>query len=152
MTKNRGGRGRKAESKYETVTISLPPELKKALDAAVSAEISRSEVVAQLIAAHLVQSPQKKKPKQVTAEIAQKLSPKPSVTNLPGAVTVISQHVPRGLKWKPEKYAIAERLLQDGYTIRKNSESADYTTEKGGTVSWRTVQALLKLGILVPVT
>lgn len=52
--KHRGGRGRRAVNKHETVTISLPPVLKAALDAAVTPEVSRSEVVAELIARYLL--------------------------------------------------------------------------------------------------
>lgn len=149
MLKHRGGRGRRAENKHQTVTISLPPILKAALDAAVTPEVSRSEVVAGLIEAHLVKPVSRGKYSVAKAAAPQKKSYKAPVTNLPGVVTVMAQQMKRGLGWKPEKYAAAEKLLAEGYTITRKPDSADYTTEKGSLVSWRTVQALLKLGVVV---
>lgn len=146
--KHVGGRGRKASHKHQTFSISLPPHLKEALDAAVTAEISRSEVVAGLISAHLVKTATSKKP-ETAAPVAQKKTPKRPAANLPAAVTVMAQYVPRAARWRPEKYKATERLLAEGYTIRKNSENADYSTEKGSPVSRRIVQALLKLGVVV---
>lgn len=55
----------------------------------------------------------------------------------------------RGLGWKPEKYEVAEKALAEGYTITRKADSANYTTEKGSVVSWRTIQALLKQGVVV---
>lgn len=156
MTKKHvGGRGRKAGNKHQTFSISLPPHLKSALDAAVTEEVSRSEVVAGLIEAHLLKqpparpAPAAKPPATARAAAPQKRPAKPPATNLPAAVNVIAQQVPRGLGWKPEKYAAAEKLLAEGYIITRRTDSADYTTEKGSLVSWRTVQALLKLGVVI---
>jgi hypothetical protein len=145
MTKKHvGGRGRKASNKHQTFSISLPPHLKAALDAAVTEEVSRSEVVAGLIEAHLLKSAPPARP-----AAPQKKAAKPPATNLPAAVTVMTQQVNRGLKWKPEQYATAEKLLAEGYTITRKSDSADYSTEKGSLVSWRTIRALLKRGVVV---
>jgi hypothetical protein len=153
MTKKHvGGRGRKASNKHQTFSISLPPHLKAALDAAVTEEVSRSEVVAGLIEAHLLKSAPPARPAGARAAAPQKKAAKPPATNLPAAVTVMAQQMKRGLGWKPEKYADAEKLLAEGYTITRKPDSADYSTEKGGLVSWRTVQALLKLGVVVPLT
>ena len=161
--KHRGGRGRRALNKHETVTISLPPHLKAALDAAVTPEVSRSEVVAQLIDQHLYLSTAQaqsqlqvpRKAKRVPA--ASRVMPKPksrpsrakSTPPLPFAVTVISQRVDRGIKWKPERYAEAERLLAQGHTLKRMADGADYITETGESMSWRTVSALIKMGVLV---
>lgn len=157
MTKKHvGGRGRKASNKHQSFSISLPPHLKAVLDAAVTEEVSRSEVVAGLIEAHLLRpvtneksAPAPRPPAPARAAAPQKKAAKPPATNLPAAVTVIAQQVKRGLGWKPEKYATAEKLLTEGYTITRKPDSADYTTEKGSLVSWRTIQALLKLGVVV---
>jgi hypothetical protein len=115
----------------------------------VTEEVSRSEVVAGLIETHLLKSPPRQKPASARAAAPQRKIPKPPASNLPSAVTVMTQQVNRGLKWKPEKYAAAEKLLAEGYTITRKSDSADYSTEKGSLVSWRTIQALLKLGVVV---
>jgi hypothetical protein len=150
MTKKHvGGRGRKTSNKHQTFSISLPPHLKAALDGAVTEEVSRSEVVAGLIETHLLKSPPPARPAVARAAAPQKKAAKSPATNLPAAVTVMTQQVNRGLKWKPEKYAAAEKLLAEGYTITKHPDSADYSTEKGSLVSWRTIQALLKLGVVV---
>lgn len=148
MTKHRGGRGRRAKNKHATISISLPPNLKEALDAAVTAETSRSEVVAELIAAHLVGNTAVNKGPRTTPVPSR---PKPTDT-MPAAVTVMAQRMPRGLGWKPEKYRTAETLLAEGFTIVRAEGSADYVTEKGNVMSWRTVAALLKLGTLVALT
>lgn len=158
MQKNRGGRGRRAPNKHETVTISLPPQLKAALDAAVTPDVSRSEVVAQLIAQHLMpQAAQVQVPRKAgkgSAAPQPVHTPQPSraksTVNLPPAVTVMAQRMNRGIKWKPEKYALAERLLAQGHTLTRLPEGADYSTEAGEVMSWRTVQALLRLGVVVP--
>lgn len=177
MTKHRGGRGRRAKNKHQTVTISLLPELKAALDAAVTDETSRSEVVAGLIERHLLKpkptvktsatsSPKVYKPRtgpqKATPELLSLLQKKsegnsrqhkPKTTNnLPHAVTVIEPRCPRGeaMRWNRERYETTDALLSEGYTITRNTENADYHTEKGSIMSWRTVQALLKLGVVVP--
>lgn len=156
MTKHRGGRGRRAKNKHETVTISLLPELKAALDAAVTDETSRSEVVAQLISTYLVTPQQRQKAppaKEKTLSAPRNRTPKATTTNLPHAVTVIQPRCPRGesMRWNRERYEATDALLAEGYTITRNTENADYHTEKGNVMSWRTVKALLKLGVLVPV-
>lgn len=151
MTKKHvGGRGRKASNKHQTFSVSLPPHLKAALDAAVTEEVSRSEIVAGLIETHLLKpGPAPRPPATARAAAPPKRSAKPPATNLPHAVTVMAQQMKRGLGWKPEKYEAAEKLLAEGYTITRKLDSADYSTEKGSLVSWRTIQALLKLGVVV---
>lgn len=52
MTKHRGGRGRRAVNKHESFSVSLPPHLKALLDGWVTHDLSRSEVIGQLIEAH----------------------------------------------------------------------------------------------------
>jgi hypothetical protein len=59
---------------------------------------------------------------------------------------VVTTTVPRGLKWKPGRYVEAEELLAQGATLTKRG--ADYVTEAGGVMSWRTVEALCKRGVL----
>lgn len=150
MTKKHvGGRGRKASNKHQTFSISLPPHLKEALDRAVTEEVSRSEVVAGLIEAHLLKSAPIAGAAGTRTAAPPKKATKPPTTNLPHAVTVMAQQMKRGLGWKPEKYEAAEKLLAEGYTITRKPDSADYSTEKGSLVSWRTIQALLKLGVVV---
>ena len=105
MTKKHvGGRGRKASNKHQSFSISLPPHLKDALDAAVTEEVSRSEVVAGLIEAHLLKPVTKEKsapaarpPAPARAAAPQKKAARPPATNLPAAVTVMTQQVKRGL-------------------------------------------------------
>lgn len=48
--KHLGGRGHRAEKKYERFTVTLPPDLKTQLDAwATAAGLSRSEMLAQVV-------------------------------------------------------------------------------------------------------
>lgn len=50
VKKHLGGRGHRAEKKYERFTVTLPPDLKTQLDAwAAAAGLSRSEMLAQVI-------------------------------------------------------------------------------------------------------
>lgn len=53
MDKARGGRGRRAENKYERFTVTLPPELKEYLDTLSQQRgVSRSEAVALVLTEH----------------------------------------------------------------------------------------------------
>ncbi|WP_162899094.1 hypothetical protein [Deinococcus ficus] len=44
---------------------------------------------------------------------------------------------------------MAERLLAQGHTLTRMADGADYNTEAGEVMSWRTVEALLKRGVVV---
>jgi hypothetical protein len=64
------------------------------------------------------------------------------------ALRVASPKVPRGLGWKPEKYAAAEALLAQGDTL--TAEGVNWRTVEGELMLWRTAEALAGLGVLVP--
>jgi len=82
-------------------------------------------------------TPKKKKPAAVKRTDA-----------LPDRVEVLTTAVPRGLKWKPQRYIEAEELLSHGSTLTQQPNGADWLTEKGAVMSWRTIDALLSLGII----
>lgn len=158
MVKHRGGRGRRAPNKHESFSVSLPPHLKALLDSWVTPELSRSEVVAQLVEAHAQAvapgaeqrgaasgptfTPQKKL-KAPSRSSGERGSRKESQR-----LQVLSIYIPRGKGWKPEKYELGERLLAQGNILTRKSDKGDWITEKGEVMSWRTAQALLKYGIL----
>jgi hypothetical protein len=171
MIKHRGGRGRRAKNKHETVTISLPPHLKALLDGWVTDEVSRSEVVAVLIEAHAVKleageavrvntlrqrSEAPSRPSQGQAASPKRDYNKGKIGRrgnserlaLSAAVLHVMQRtMPRGQKWTPAKYELAEKLLSEGDTLTANG--VDYLTERGNVMSWRTAEALVRLGVLV---
>ena len=167
MAKHPGGRGRRAENKHQTITISLLPELKAALDAAVTDETSRSEVVAQLISTYLV------KPRQMPNALtdgkkeAKPLEHKPKRDHNRGmsgrrgkterlalsspVLHVMQRSIERSvrgqLRWTKSNYEAAQKLLSEGDIL--TADGMDYVTEKGNSMSWRTAEALVKQGILV---
>lgn len=62
MTKHVGGRGLKAENKYERFTASVPPDVLKVLDSYASAwGINRSEALTKVVERHVKMWPLKKK-------------------------------------------------------------------------------------------
>ena len=171
MTKHRGGRGRRAKNKHETITVSLPPNLKALLDGWVTDEISRSEIVARLIEAHAatleagkihrVNNPQQRpeapsRPSQGQIQPTKrdhnkgKTGKRGNSERLALSVPVLhvmQRTMPRGQRWTPAKYEQAEKLLSEGDTMIANG--VDYLTEKGNVMSWRTAEALVRLGVLV---
>ncbi|MCD0170910.1 hypothetical protein [Deinococcus sp. 23YEL01] len=75
-------------------------------------------------------------------------APSQASESLDGEVLrVVTTKMPRGLKWKPVRYAEAEELLAQGATLTKSG--ADYVTEAGSVMSWRTVKALRERGVLM---
>lgn len=189
MTKHPGGRGRKAPNKHEAITISLPPHLKALLDAWTTPELSRSEVVGELIQARADAMARADPTSQVVVAVSAKLATQkpdvaladagvgksvaPTSASLPRptekpkrtrpesgktgqterlalrvtALRVASPKVPRGLGWKPEKYAAAEALLAQGDTL--TAEGVNWRTVEGELMLWRTAEALAGLGVLV---
>lgn len=158
--KNRGGRGHRSENPYERFTVTLPPGLKEQLDTlAASRELSRSEALSLILGeyftgmtsketAHTTKQQQVAPAKRKQGQDGKKTGMTSSGI-LPGVVQVQTKTVPRGLKWKPEKYQTAEDLLSHGEKITRIPDSADYRTERGEVMSWRTVEALLKLRVLI---
>lgn len=72
--------------------------------------------------------------------------------SLPERVEVVTSVIERKirgqLKWTKERYAKAEELLGQGRFLFRQEERADWLTEKGNIISWRTVEALMKMEIL----
>ena len=64
------------------------------------------------------------------------------------ALGVMQKRVPRGLGWKPERYAQTEALLSQGDILWANG--VNYKTAQGEVMSYKTVEALVRLGVLVP--
>lgn len=148
----------------------MPPHLKAALDAAVTPEVSRSEVVAQLIARHLLPAPQAQaptdQPKPKRRPLPEHLRPgyvppaapvKPSLDNLEALRVVRVQLDPdtkNALRWRQEHYDRLQALLAQGDTIQRK--------RIGGKVAWRTanndtirrdtLDKLLEAGNVVPLT
>lgn len=175
--KSKGGRGQKAENPYERLSITLPPELKLYLDAQAEAHhLNRSEMVARLLEDHQagkIQKPVKVASKSQVQEPSEKIggpstaltAPRkalPQSENQEGekgkgqtqrlasyapVLHVMQRTMPRGQKWTPAKYAQAEALLAEGDTLQ--AQGVDFVTEKGNVMSWRTAEALVKLGVLV---
>lgn len=178
--KHLGGRGRKASNKHQVFSVSLPPELKVLLDSWVTQEVSRSELVAQLILKHAASigavEPQPDmpleapvRPSKARAKASEGKGMGQTAINKSGpqekpmqhkkkgqsdrlALTAPTLHVvtttiPRGKKWKPEKYAHAEALLAQGDTLQ--AQGVDYVTQAGEVMSWRTAEALVGFGVLL---
>lgn len=64
------------------------------------------------------------------------------------ALGVIQKRIPRGQGWKPERYERAEKMLSEGDVMY--AEGVNYRTEQGTVMDYRTVEALVRLGVLVP--
>lgn len=64
------------------------------------------------------------------------------------ALGVIQKRIPRGLGWKPERYERAEKMLSEGDIMY--AEGVNYRTELGSVMDYRTVEALVRLGVLAP--
>ncbi len=111
--------------------------------ASMSAVERGAVVAAAYAAAHA--APQE--PEQARSAEAPAEAPSRPSAGLDGEVLrVVTTKVPRGLKWKPVRYVEAEELLAQGATLTKRG--ADYVTETGGVMSWRTVKALRERGVL----
>jgi Arc/MetJ-type ribon-helix-helix transcriptional regulator len=134
IAKHPGGRGRKAEHKHITFTVSLPPDLKAVLDSWVTSETSRSEVVAQL-----VRQKAQIKEKQTTIE---PLSEFFTGTSL----RVVRVKVPASLHWKADRMVEVEKLLSHGKKLTRRGHI--WYTDQEGTLQNRAVEALLKTGNL----
>lgn len=61
---------------------------------------------------------------------------------------VTSAHVPRSLRWKPERVAEVEALLQDG--SRLTADGVNWRTAAGRVLGWRLAEALADAGTLTP--
>ncbi|MFT2722377.1 hypothetical protein ACMT4L_20510 [Deinococcus sp. A31D244] len=61
----------------------------------------------------------------------------------------IERSVRGKLRWDKERYTQVEELLAEGSVLTRQTDGADWVTEKGGVASWRTVDALLKFSVLV---
>jgi hypothetical protein len=127
-----GGRGRKAEHKHITFTVSLPPDLKALLDDWTTPDTSRSEVVAQLIRDKV-----QLKEHQTTIEPLAELA-------TDSLLQVVRVKVPSSLHWKSHRMAEVEQMLSEGKTLRR--EGLVWVTEKGQKLQHRAVEALLKVG------
>lgn len=64
------------------------------------------------------------------------------------ALGVIQKRIPRGLGWKPERYERAEKMLSEGDVMY--AEGVHYRTQQGTIMDYRTVEALVRLGVLAP--
>lgn len=170
--KNKGGRGQKAENPYARGSFTLPPELKKYLDdQAEKQQVSMSEMLARILQQHqeMTSRPQPQehvvKPERVSAtppiggtttartapkkkEPTQSKQADSKPEQLRVLTTTIERSVRGKLRWDKERYAQVEELLTQGNVLTRQADSADWVTEKGGVVSWRTVDALCKAGIL----
>lgn len=155
MTKKHvGGRGRKASNKHQTFSVSLPPHLKELLDSWTTEEVSRSELIGQLVQAHAQAlaapaitpaTPQPHRKARKGPETGQRGKTTRLALTAP-VLHVLTTTVPRGKGWKPEKYAEAERLLKQGDTL--TADGVDYRTQQGEVMSWRTAEALIKFNVI----
>jgi hypothetical protein len=150
-TKHPGGRGRRAQNKHETFSVSLPPDLKAHLDAWTTPEVSRSEVVAGLVRAHAAQLAHRSAVKAPPADGAGNRAPRivaaPILTG-GDTVQVVAVSVPRSLQWKSARMAEVETLLRQGDTLTRHGKT--WRTVQGAELGERAVQALLTVGVLVP--
>lgn len=167
--KHKGGRGLKAETPYERLSFTMPPHLKAYLDAqAEGAGVSRSEMLARILEDHQAQKQQPKPaaipegestipplrgtstartaPKKEKPTRAKQADSKPE--KLQVLTSTIERSVRGKLKWDKERYAHAEEILAEGSVLTRQADGANWITVKGSEVSWRTVDALLKKGIL----
>lgn len=149
--KHRGGRGRRAVNKHETVTISLPPVLKAALDAAVTPEVSRSEVVAELIARYLLTP----KPAPIVTETDEQSAPSlEGVSALKVLSAVIDQRTRNGWRWNNKRYApLEQQLAQSGVIrlMRQNGKNI-WRTAQGDALRPSVLLKLMKSGNIAPLS
>lgn len=72
--------------------------------------------------------------------------------SLPERVEVVTSVIERKirgkLKWNKKRYEDVESALKDIKYIERIPGSADFVTEKGEVVSWRTISALLQRGLI----
>ena len=163
--KHKGGRGLKAETPYERLSFTMPPHLKAYLDAqAEGSGVSRSEMLARILEDHQAQKQQPKPHKSLDNQKVVEASP--TSADLSTALTapnqphhqdveglrVVSVKIPRHirgqLRWSKERYQQAEERLAQGKTLSRIPGKADWVTEKGDVISWRTIEALIKSGIV----
>lgn len=166
--KSKGGRGQKAENPYERLSLTLPPHLKAYLDAQAEAHhLNRSEMVALILEEHQTrtttttpQAPEKRVVQKPSEEVAGPSTALTAPSNshdqdtdqegevLQVVMTEIPRHIRGQLRWSKEKYQQAEEKLRQGKTLSRLPGKADWQTEKGEVVSWRTVEALMKQGVV----
>lgn len=63
-------------------------------------------------------------------------------------LNIMQRTVPRGLGWKPERYDQTEGLLAQGDSLQ--ADGVNYRTAKGDVMGYKTAEALVRLGVLVP--
>lgn len=162
--KHKGGRGQRAENPYERLSVTLPPDLKLYLDAQAEAQgLNRSEMVAFLLEDHQARNNPKPlkasknlqvvEPSRTSAGPSTALTaprkPKHQDAEVLQVVSVeIPRHIRGQLRWDKEKYQQAEERLAQGKTLSRIPGKADWVTEKGEVMSWRTVQALSAVGLV----
>lgn len=171
--KNKGGRGQKAENPYARGSFTLPPELKKYLDdQAEKHQVSMSEMLARILQQHqeMTSRPQPQQPAVIpegesttppvrgtstarTAPKKKKPAQSKQADSKPEQLRVLTATIERSvrgkLRWDKEKYARAEELLAEGSVLTRQVDGADWVTEKGSVVSWRTIDALLRTGLIL---
>lgn len=175
-TKNKGGRGVRAENKYERLTVTLPPELKNKLDAlATVSGLNRSEMLAKVIQDHgpekrikkpvipvIPELPQTQKLVPVkTSKVTEHSTPLPDSTEdglvgltvLQVVSSVIPQRLKNCLRWSPDRYAELERVLRGTKVVRLdvNNGKAVWRGEDGLPMRKDTVKQLHRAGVLVSV-
>lgn len=72
--------------------------------------------------------------------------------SLPERVEVVTSVIERKirgqLKWTKERYEEVETLLGESQWMKKEDKGFDYINDKGSTISWRTVTALVKFDLV----
>lgn len=63
-------------------------------------------------------------------------------------LNVMQRPMMRGLGWKPERYDRVNRMLGEGDTL--TADGVNYRTAVGSLMDYRTAEALVRLGVLVP--
>jgi len=63
-------------------------------------------------------------------------------------LNVMQRPMMRGLGWKPERYDRVNRMLGEGDTL--TADGVNYRTAAGSLMDYRTAEALVRLGVLVP--
>lgn len=170
--KSKGGRGKKADIPYARGSFTLPPELKQYLDAqAEKYGVSMSEMLARILQEHqeMTARPQTPQPAEIpegesttppvrgtlkarTTQSRKEPAQSKQADSKPEQLRVLTSTIERSvrgkLRWNKEKYARAEELLAEGSVLTRQTDGADWVTEKGSVLSWRTVDAMQRVGIL----
>lgn len=171
--KSKGGRGKRADIPYARGSFTLPPELKQYLDAqAEKYGVSMSEMLARILQEHqeMTVRPQASQPAEIpegesttppvrgtlkarTTQSRKEPTQSKKADSKPEQLQVLTSTIERSvrgkLRWDKERYEQAEKLLKEGSVLTRQIDKADWVTEKGNKVSWRTVKSLVLFGILV---